>query len=186
MKKYRFSRILLLFAVIFITIDQMYKPSISKDIVHFKNEKDHPWDVTPKIVNCNPKIIPDDHFKNALEFWKGKGESFVLVENYEEYEYHCREKIRIEGFILVGTRRNFLLLNDALGSTWKDTKRMVTLSKGRHRVTIAAFVVLDRDVAEDETLLIHEIGHAVGYKHTNGKGNIMHRYHDYSGLEFYK
>lgn len=132
------------------------------------------WKLPPSIINCIDKNdMPVSVFSDAVKFWEDNGHPFLFKENFKGDI--CDSTVPY-GFIVIKISYN--LPYNILGKTERvyngDTDNMT-----------ASIILLNYAHVEDTVVLIHEIGHALGYKHVDQIGHIMHPLRPNADLYFY-
>ena len=142
-----------------------------------KHQKPYPvyeWKLPPSIVNCiepidmNPAI-----FEKATSFWEDQGHTFLFKENYTGDI--CDSPLP-HGFIVI--KISYDLTFYVLGKTER-------VFRGETNEMEASIIYLNYNHAEDDIVLIHEIGHALGYVHVDEIGHIMNPLRPNADYHFY-
>ena len=142
-----------------------------------KIQKTYPsyqWHLPPSIINCIDKDdMPSEVFEDSVEFWEEHGHTFLFKESYKGDI--CNSSIP-HGFIVI--KISYELPFNVLGKTER------IYDKNEENMT-ASVIFLNYAHVEDTIVLIHEIGHALGYKHVDQIGHIMNPMRPNAGLYFY-
>lgn len=142
------------------------------DINVEKYETINKWYKTPDIIVCSDSSVTQMQVYKAAQEWKKSGVNIGHVKKEKNNE--CSDKHE-RGFILIMGDRDDLNAkeNHAITIRWYDRS-----STSRNKIVNSAFVEIDPVTIKNQPgdihkLLTHEIGHALGYKHTCIKNDIM-------------
>lgn len=120
------------------------------------------WTMTPNIVICDD-IAPKNRVDQAIGFWKRMGYKFGSVINNRD-SLACRnDEI---GTIKIMLPDNHTDMGNNLAIT--TTSRILATNEN-----IRADIVMHSFAVAKPLVLEHEIGHALGWAHTNQRGHIM-------------
>jgi predicted Zn-dependent protease len=120
----------------------------------------------PKIVICNDNKVSKNNIIKASNYWKRKGYKLGKI-SYEKNN-SCK-KDYIKGAILIaGKRYNYKNNSQGNTSPWTDGKDST--------IMVSALIEIPKKHSQDLSLIIHELGHAIGLGHTNHKGHMMYPY----------
>ena len=129
------------------------------------------WQKAPDIIICTQINLPQSHVGQSLTLWKELGYAFSIVYwNYEGSE--CQG-----GYI-----------DNAIIITSKQTRRgpkahtFARISQ-THKRMIAARIEITPESAFKKRILIHELGHALGWSHSDVKGHMMHPIYQLGGWD---
>jgi len=133
-------------------------------------DHDNYWKMTPEVIICKSQtVFTASQIKYALDVW---GEQYTKISIKEKCNYDIEYgKIKIIDGKHLKTEKH-----------WGHTVYIYaekTINKKIVREYDSALVQLDRNVT-DVNLLIHELGHAFGYRHYNNKQDVMNEYGDYN------
>ena len=137
------------------------------------------WDNIPKVILCEDAPLSEERLLNALDWWKRRGHRFKYVPLSEDSKARaiCKnpKKSFPDGYIVVAK-----LVPEAVR---KETDMAVTyfLLKGDYVGLRWAKVYFKAETVDVETVVEHELGHALGYRHIDIEGHMMHTYHVNSG-----
>ena len=135
--------------------------------------KVYKWKSPPVIANCYSENINEENLQKAINFWRSKGESIsgYIMNPSEDI---CESKFP-SGFIIIRGKKDFGDY-ETLGSTFKFTLGL----------NIVYSVIYLRNKSDNLDLLLeHEIGHALGYTHTDYVGHIMNPEYNNMGKKFW-
>lgn len=128
------------------------------------------WNEKPKVVVCD-KIF-DNEVDRALEYWERLGFEYVVSINWSQCE---KEKID-DGYIVIVREEKFNGNIFAL-----TTVRFISKTDE----VVAAKVRLPKASIGDGVVIIHELGHAFGWRHSDKIGHVMNTKHGKAGLNSY-
>ena len=142
-----------------------------------KQKKPYPvyeWKLPPSIVNCiEPHDMNPEIFEKATSFWEDQGHTFLFKENHTGDV--CESPLP-HGFIVI--KISYDLTFYTLGKTER-------IFRDETNEMEASIIYLNYNHAEDDIVLIHEIGHALGYKHVDEPGHIMNPFRPNADYFFY-
>jgi len=145
--------------------------SINKDTASYPS---YEWKLPPSIINCIDSIDMDQKiFAKSTKFWEDQGHSFLFKENYRGDL--CDSPIP-HGFIVI--KLSYNLPYDVLGKTER------IFMDNTHEMQ-GSIIYLNYIYTDDDIVLIHEIGHALGYKHVDKIGHIMNPLRTNADYYFY-
>jgi len=132
------------------------------------------WKLPPSIVNCiEPHDMDPEVFYKATKFWEDHGHSFLFKEDYSGEI--CNSPLP-HGFIVVK------ITYDMSFYTLGKTERVFINDSNEMRGSV---IYLNYNYAHDDIVLIHEIGHALGYMHVDKIGHIMNPLRPNADYYFY-
>jgi hypothetical protein len=137
--------------------------SIGNFIVRkYDSEAFHPWTwkQPPFVVNCYGEDLQEAYIVEAIHYWTIRNEKFAFIEQNPSKEV-CENDF-IHGFILIKKKD---LHYNVLGST----VRKVFMGN-----IVSSVIYFDEGTYRMDNVVIHEIGHAMGYNHVELDGHIMH------------
>lgn len=135
----------------------------------------HQWNVIPKIIICNDSPFNYITVQKAANIWREEG---LQIGNiiYESDSNKCDEgggKINYKrGYIQIRGYRGTFPKYEYLGYT------MYFYDKKNKNITYGKIIEFssEYDISnKDLKLLVHELGHALGYSHYDEKYDIMNR-----------
>ena len=129
------------------------------------------WEVDPVIKVCKGLNISRHRVNMALEYWRKLGYTFEKIV-FDDESISCAGKPMFGEIIISIPDQDFDYSKIAL------TKRTFRKDIG---IVIYAEISLQENKVTKERVLEHEIGHALGWDHTNIKYHIMHESWEYGG-----
>ena len=130
------------------------------------------WIMTPDVIICHGAPVTLERVESAIEWWSSRGYSFGRIVQKKPGE-PCDEA-GIDGFITI----------ESAGSDFDMSYMAITHIKSNNTIDeiLAARVTILFN-GNRERLLEHEIGHALGWRHCNRRGHIMHPYMSEGGWD---
>ena len=129
------------------------------------------WKHPPRIVVCASLPLEPERILHSFGWWVERGYDFSQVElDYDGFE--CMEHY-IPGAIMI-TRR------------YRDDRRVAetyTRMAVQSKTLLAARIELSTKAYRRERVLIHEIGHALGWTHTSKVGHLMNPIYQRGGWQ---
>ena len=122
------------------------------------------WRSTPTVVVCDYAPISEGQIQKAVAFWKNLGHKFFRTQYKYDPLHKCDAKTPV-GYIIVHLITQGIKLDE---SSLAETHFFVN---NDHNEIEWAIVYLRGDV--QETVLEHEIGHALGFLHFNKINHLM-------------
>jgi len=137
------------------------------------------WIFKPVIRVCNDLRISKSRVEKALGYWKRLGYSFEEV-IYDDGTTACIGKPIFGEIVLMGPDQQFDFNKLAMTRT--------TFIHDGKEIAYAKILMPDK-IATKERVLEHEIGHALGWKHTRRSYHLMNEIwerggHDSTGLNY--
>jgi len=128
-------------------------------------EKSMYWPTKPDILVCADSNFSIKNIESAKKAWQAKGEKIGKVILEENSKVKCNESY-ISGIIQIKGDRDYL---DA-SEKWAITRRKYISTTGH---MTKSFIETANDSGNCLSLVIHEIGHALGYDHTEKENDVM-------------
>ena len=116
----------------------------------------------PKIMICKDSNTKKDTIKKAKKYWQKKGYSIGNIVNEKNNE--CSDELEY-GYILIEGQKK-LNTTKYFGLTYPWTNKSNKI--------VSTVTYIDKRYANNLNLITHELGHALGLKHSKDKSNIMH------------
>lgn len=139
---------------------------IHKDRYH---KKSYAWYQSPKVIVCKDAPYDKKTVEKAVSIWRKEGiniSNVLLESNYDQ----CNNTSGKKGYIQIMGYRGSFKQSNYLAYTW-DRTYLNNSSK-----TFSSEIEFASDVSRyNLKLLVHELGHALGYNHYDNKYDIMNR-----------
>jgi predicted Zn-dependent protease len=142
---------------------------IGLDRVHVGNkspQKIGTWKYTPSVIICEGAPTNKKDIDKAIAWWKNRGYRFYETIGEEDPLGKCQSEFP-EGFIVVkiGTQKMFTNNEDLAQTHFNvdDSTKQISWAKIYLRSSPM------------ERVLEHEIGHALGFLHSDNPGHLMYR-----------
>ena len=158
-----------MFAVLYATTNAF---ALDLNVELYTNK--YTWKVTPNIIVCKDSPVTVQRVEAAAQAWREKGIKLGVVrmqtrpdqckKEYEHSEY---------GEIIVTCKKRFLDSDEYNGFTTKYHPQNEGL------IVVSAIVEINKETIKEKPwyahkLLIHELGHAIGYGHSSfTKNDVM-------------
>ena len=129
------------------------------------------WKNIPVVVICNETATRRELVENAVKYWRDKGYSIgKIIEGVS-----CKNNIKF-GEIRISDSSNLNTSKYYGYTTVREIDRRI----------IGSIINFDPKYYNDESLIIHELGHAIGLVHAPNSRtqDIMHAYHMTGGRKF--
>ena len=122
------------------------------------------WKRTPTVIICNSAPINESQAAKAVKFWKALGHRFLTTQFHYDPLDKCRNMTPIGYIVVQLITQETKLDEDSLAVTHfyvnNDTNEVDW-----------AIIYLKKDIRD--TVLEHELGHALGYLHFNKINHVM-------------
>jgi hypothetical protein len=122
------------------------------------------WKRTPTVIICNSAPINKSQATKAVKFWKGLGHRFFTTQFHYDPLDKCRNTTPVGYIVVQLITQETKLDEDSLAVTHfyvnNDTNEVDW-----------AIIYLKNDIRD--TVLEHELGHALGYLHFNKINHMM-------------
>ena len=164
-KKYYFSLLVFSFSFM-LTFNMKHNTS------YITGKQDY-WEKPPILINCYRSFNSEAVIQRSILFWELHGFKISFYEN--KIDKDICEKDSIEGFILIKPAKQ----KDLKPGVLAFTKRKTSFGK-----ITASTIFISRGTFSYPLLLEHEIGHAMGLKHEDEIGNIMHPTYELMGKDY--
>tara|TARA_R100000664_G_C2724427_1_gene116823 strand:- start:239 stop:751 length:513 start_codon:yes stop_codon:yes gene_type:complete len=130
------------------------------------------WEDDPILVICPDSKLTNYRVNRAVEWWGIRGYNIAYV-HWDRDNEICKNSWS-NGMILVRGE------GELLPDTYAITSRLTILNK-----MVSAQIILPNEHKFMPRLLEHEIGHALGMKHVEEIGHMMHPIHEQGGEKFW-
>jgi hypothetical protein len=126
------------------------------------------WSYTPTVIVCSNAPVEEEQIAKAIDFWKKRGFEFF------EYRYKRGDPLKKcatetpYGYIVIQLVTQEVL-QDLRPTILAETHFFVT--EGSNLIEWAKVYLV---VKPPETVLEHELGHALGFMHLDRPGHLMH------------
>lgn len=116
----------------------------------------------PNIVVCKDSKTKIDTVKKGVEFWKKEGFRLGSVSRNENV---CQKDWHPNTIIIHGDANLDTAQYNGFSTPWQNAKTKKLLS---------VVIQFDNAVANEQELVNHELGHALGFEHTGDHNDIMY------------
>ena len=159
----------MLFSLILLT-----NVSIAFDINVDHYQRDEVWKKPPTVVVCNNAPVSLKQVKAAVKIWQSKGEVFGVIRKQHAGECNNKWTHAETGDIII--TKDVRFLDDKY--TYNGMTVRYTYEEDRSNIVSAICEISDIKVKREpgyaHKLLVHEIGHAIGYSHAyHTKNDVM-------------
>lgn len=131
------------------------------------------WDEDPILVVCPGSAITENRVNKAIEWWMKRNYNFSYV-HWDTNNKVCDKGLFSKGIVFIRDG------GDLSDDSYAITTRLAIANK-----MMSASISIPNKNRYMPRLLEHEMGHAMGMRHVNHLGHIMHSIYDYSGENFY-
>jgi predicted Zn-dependent protease len=151
----------------------LFSNAFALDLNIEKYKNPYTWVYTPDVIVCNDSPVTIEQVEKAVNEWRKKGIAIDKVKKQESRE-QCNESYNSSeyGNIIVTKRKRFLNSSQYNGYT---TKYHPIYDDSNTKV-ISAIVEINADTIKRKPwyahkLIIHEVGHAIGFSHSSFSRN---------------
>tara|TARA_Y100000310_G_C20538652_1_gene742134 strand:+ start:289 stop:894 length:606 start_codon:yes stop_codon:yes gene_type:complete len=125
------------------------------------------WKYTPTVIVCENVPITRKEIAAAVDYWKKLGYRFYKTQYKEDPLNQCNERYP-EGYIVFR-----LVTAEVLADLERPALAATTffVEDGTNHILYAKVYIIEDPI---ERVLEHEIGHALGYMHSEELGHLMH------------
>ena len=124
------------------------------------------WKRTPTVIVCPTAPLIEGEAKNAVKFWKTLGYHFFRTQYKYDPLNKCNQTDPIGYIVIHLVKQDLKIADDTLAVThfYVDND---------HKEVEWAIIYIKSDIRE--TVLEHEIGHALGFLHYNRINHLMNQ-----------
>ena len=162
--------VIVVLGLIELTTCRAHATDYQGNVEHIHAIEGHPpraaeWKRTPTVVVCEYAPVSEEQTKKAVKFWKALGHRFFRTQYKYDPANKCNDANPV-GYILIHLVTQGIRLDDKnLAETHffinNDTKEV-------------DWAIIYIRPGLKETVLEHELGHALGWRDYNQTGHIMH------------
>ena len=132
-------------------------------VVHAESDNKYgTWALTPDVVFCQNSNLKIQDIENAMDYWQSKGHNFNKI----KIDYNCDN-----------SPEHYTIKFAPPTKVNQQTSYGLTSLQVQAGYINHAVVEITDEGTDYQEVLIHEIGHALGYKHVSDKHDIMYDYH---------
>ena len=126
------------------------------------------WSYTPTVIVCANAPVKEDQISKAIDFWKARGFQFY------DYRYKNGDPLKK---CSAAAPYGYIVIQLVTQEVLKDLRPTI-LAETHFFVTEASNMIewakVYLVVNPPETVLEHELGHALGFMHLDRPGHLMH------------
>lgn len=150
----------------------LFNIGFALDINVEKYHKVERWNFAPDIIVCKNAPVTVEQVQKAVDAWKEKGIPLGTVRKQQAGECGIKYSHFDDGKILIAGKLRFL--DKDLYNGW--TVKYTYTEQGDGKDIVTAICEINDDTVREKPyythkLLIHEIGHAIGYPHQHHSQN---------------
>lgn len=127
------------------------------------------WEEPPNIIVCSDAGIAQYRLESAIRFWENLGYEFGNVKIQSRLE-RCPQ----DWGNIVFRMPTQSELTQSLNSSHLATTKRYALKEEPHRLVLAEIYFVSEGMSKKSLIVEHEIGHALGWLHSNRKRHIMY------------
>jgi len=131
------------------------------------------WDDDPIIVVCPDSTITKYRVHKAVEWWGIRGYKFSYV-HWDKNNQVCNKGLFSKGIVFIRGK------GELLPDTYAVTTKLAIANK-----MMSASITIPNKHKYMPRLLEHELGHAMGMRHVEQIGHMMHPIYEHGGENFY-
>ena len=129
------------------------------------------WQEVPKVVVCEDSPIAASDIKKGMNWWENRGHQFDIVDLSEDFRAQliCHD-------VYGSYPRGYIVITKMIPEADLDDLDMaitfVTPNSSNGSVRFAK--IFFKDDGQEERIIEHELGHALGFMHLRERGHMMH------------
>jgi len=125
------------------------------------------WRVDPPVIVCEGSMVTEEEVKNAMAWWNERGFYFGKLMFHEDPEKKCADDTP-DGYIVIRPATPEIL-KEMAKETVAETH--IYIHPVNHNVEFVVIYMVEEPAPQT---MEHEFGHALGFKHYNKRGHMMH------------
>lgn len=135
------------------------------------------WDDPPNIIVCDGAGVAQYRLETAVRFWEGLGYQFGDLRILGRFEQCPQDWGSIVFRLPTQTE-----LTQSLGRSHLATTKRYALKDAPDNLVLAEIYFVSSEMSKKKFIVEHEIGHALGWLHSNKRRHIMYPQWSESGV----